>query len=160
MGLRGQTPMPTVLKKLIGSHHAYDNSKEPNPNAPLPPAPKWLQREAKAVYRQFVENTTAMGVGKKPDIAAAIRYSRMWVEWRQLDLFIQEVGTVYFQRDGSGEVANIKPLPQVAQRDSLAQQLLQIEREFGLTPAARTRIKVEVQPTTLVVPSRLRCLTN
>lgn len=98
------------------------------------------------VYRQVVADLKDMKVGKHPDRNALIRYSRLWVRWKQADVFLQKYGESYPIKNANGEVKCFMPFPQVSLVNKLSVLLLRLEQEFGLTPSARARINVEVKP--------------
>lgn len=114
----------------------------------FPSAPKWLDKAGKDAYRQVVKMLTAMNVGKAPDANAVARYARLWVRWRQADTFIQKYGESYPLYDKNGKPKCFMPFPQVAIINKLSILLLRLEQEFGMTPAARTRIQVDVPEST------------
>ncbi|KKM65637.1 hypothetical protein LCGC14_1489240, partial [marine sediment metagenome] len=47
-------------------------------------------------------------------------------------------------KDATTEIIGFQPFPEVTQRNKLSVELRRLEAEFGLTPAARARIEVEV----------------
>ncbi len=64
--------------------------------------------------------------------------------WRKADAFLQKNGETYTLRDEAGKVKMLLPFPQVSIAGGLAQQLTRLEQELGLTPSARTRIRVDM----------------
>ena len=73
----------------------------------------------------------------------ALSLSRFWSRWRKMEAFIEEKGEMYPLRAEDGSVKYFQQWPQVAIANKLAQQLTRLEQEFGLTPSARSRIRIE-----------------
>ncbi|MBI5866096.1 MAG: phage terminase small subunit P27 family [Planctomycetes bacterium] len=82
------------------------------------------------------------------DQGAVARYCHLWVRWRKAEEFIAKHGEMYPLKDDKGRTKCVQAWPQVATANKLAQQLTRLEQEFGLTPAARTRIHVTKRPAT------------
>ena len=85
----------------------------------------------------------SIGVLTRIDGNTLSRYCHLWVQWREADRFIRENGHAYPLKDEEGNVKYLQQYPQVAIAHKLCQQLLRLEQEFGMTPAARTRIQVD-----------------
>lgn len=140
----GPAPIPTAILKARGSWRVSTRKGEPQPDGVIPAPPKWLDKAAKAVYREVAKWLENMHVGAKCDVNALCRYARTWVRWKQADLFIQKYGETYPNKDKAGHVTQFAPWPQVGIINRLSRELNYLEGQFGLTPAARTRISVEV----------------
>jgi len=167
MGRRGPPPTPTEILKLHGSKLVNKRREQTEAKGPAgkPSCPTWLDKDAKKAWKQLVPMLEFMGVLTRIDANALARYCETWVRWRHAQEFLKQKGEVYPLKDESGKVKCLMPFPQVAIANSLAQQLLRLEQEFGLTPAARTRIVVPLsaRPSKLDkylygggVPSRVR----
>jgi len=77
-----------------------------------------------------------MGVSSEKDEGALVRYCNLWDQYDLLTKNINELGTVF-----RGDDDNPKTRPEFLQWMKISDALLKIEREFGLTPSARTRIR-------------------
>lgn len=159
---RGPAPTPTNILKLRGSRRA-DRPKEPKPPKGPGRCPSWLSKDAKAVWRQMVVILKAMNVLTVADGNALIRYCEYWVRWRKCEEFVRQYGLSFPQKRvvGKGEnqtteVIGFQPFPEATERHRLEKCLHQLEAEFGLTPAARTRIQVEKKPEVAAVRKRER----
>lgn len=108
-----------------------------------PTCPKWLDADAKLAWKQLVPVLAEMGVLTRIDRNALIRYCRSWVRWRKAEMFIERKGEVYSLKDDKGNFKCVQQWPQVAIAHKLGLTLTRLEQEFGMTPAARTRIHVE-----------------
>jgi len=112
--------------------------------AGTPKCPSWLDKDAKAAWRQLVPLLEEMRVLTRIDSNALARYCRLWSRWRKAEKFIEEKGEVYTLKDEKGNVRCVQQFPQVSIANKLAQQLTKLEQEFGMTPSARTRIQITV----------------
>jgi P27 family predicted phage terminase small subunit len=98
------------------------------------------------VWKQIVPVLDGLGVLTKIDGNALARYCRLFVRWRQCDAFIREHGESYETTDQNGRVTSYQQYPEVGIVNKLSVLLLRLEQEFGLTPSARARIEVDVEP--------------
>ena len=165
MGKRGPAPKTTALKVLEGNP-----SRRPmDPNEPMPPSdlfpksPKWLSPQAEKIWENESKVLMPLGLLTKADYHAFGRWCEMLTEWIKAKEFIQEHGQTYpiyehvevLGPDGRPQLGkDDKPIlkkrlkymgqcPQVAIFRNLAVEMRQIEQEFGMTPASRTRISVD-----------------
>lgn len=146
MGRRGPAPKPTALKLLQGNPGKRPiNKNEPQPKAGIPRCPSWLDDEAKACWKRIVPQLDGMGVLTLIDADALTNYCETWSRWKKAVLFIQKNGDVYVQKDESGMIKYIQQLPQVAIARNLLAVLNRYQQEFGLTPAARSRLTIKEQ---------------
>ena len=146
MGRRGPAPEPTALKKLRGNPGRRPlNREEPAAPAGSPRCPRWLGAEAKSAWRQLTPLLQQMGVLSLVDAHALARYCALWARWRRVEQFIEQHGEVFPIKDEEGRVRYLQQFPQVGVANKLATQLTRLEQEFGMTPSARTRIRVETE---------------
>ena len=132
----GRKPKPTAVKILEGNPGKRKlNEHEPQPQRKAPPCPKWLEPEAKKEWRRLAKTLEAMGVLTDADMAAFAGYCQAYARWKEAEERITDRGLVI--RTPSG-------YPQQVPYISIAQQYLklmqQFAEQFGLTPAARSRI--------------------
>ena len=136
MATRGRKPTPTAIKELEGNPGKRElNKNEPKPARKAPACPKWLEPEAKKEWRRLAKKMEAMGVLTEVDMAAFAGYCQAYARWKEAEERITDRGLVI--RTPSG-------YPQQVPYISIAQQYLrlmhQFAEQFGLTPAARSRI--------------------
>ena len=145
MGRRGPAPTPTPILQLRGSKRVTKRRNEIEAKGPpgTPDCPDWLDADAKTKWFELVPRLEQMGVLTLVDQGAVARYCHLWVRWRAAEDFIKKHGEIYPLKDDKGRTKCVQPWPQVATANKLAQQLTRLEQEFGLTPAARTRIHVK-----------------
>ena len=132
----GRKPKPSAIKILEGNPGKRPlNKNEPKPLKEAPPCPKWLEPEAKKEWRRLAKSLEAMGVLTEADMAAFAGYCQAYARWKQAEEFMSQRGMVCQTSSGYWQ-----QIPQV----SIAQQYLklmqQFAEQFGLTPAARSRI--------------------
>ncbi|WP_455387464.1 phage terminase small subunit P27 family [Petrachloros mirabilis] len=144
MGSRGPAPTPTEILKRRGSREISKRKNEPKPDKGQPVTPDMLDGDAKQVWDQLTDELDKIGVLTVIDGNALVRYCRMWVRWQQCDAFIKKYGESYPLKDANGNVRCFQQFPEVGILNKLSVLLLRLEQEFGLTPAARTRIQVDV----------------
>jgi P27 family predicted phage terminase small subunit len=144
--MSGPPRTPTPILAARGSWLAKVRTKrEPKPKSTAPRCPAWLDKDGKAVWKQLVSMLADLGVLANTDGNALARYCRLWGRWKQADAFIQKYGETYPLKDNDGKVKCFQQHPQVGIVNKLSASLLKLEQEFGLTPASRSRINVEVK---------------
>ena len=150
MSKPGPRPTPTRVLQLRGSWRSKRNSKEPQPKVARPAAPAWLNDDAKKVFDDYATRLHASGVLTAADELALARYADLCVQYRRAAEFVGKHGDVYVTsgRPGpngeQGRPTGFKTYPQAKRLLHLAQALLQLEREFGLTPAARAGLSSDL----------------
>ncbi len=141
MATRGRKPKPTALKVLEGNPGKRPlNKNEPQPEKKAPRCPSWLEPEAKKEWKRMAKTLEAMGVLTQVDRTAFEGYCQAYARWKEAEEFLSKHGTIFKTPSGY-----IQQVPQV----SIAQTDLKVMKdfcsEFGLTPAARTRIQVSAE---------------
>lgn len=139
MATRGRKPKPTALKVLEGNPGKRPlNNNEPKPEKKAPRCPSWLEPEAKKEWKRMAKTLEAIGVLTQIDAAAFAGYCQAYARWKEAEEFLSKHGTIFKTPSGY-----IQQVPQV----SIAQTYLKIMKdfcsEFGLTPSARSRIRVD-----------------
>jgi len=129
---------------MRGSRRAKARKNEPQPAEGRPVCPRDLSADAKKVWAQLIPQLDKMGVLARCDANALVRYCELWVRWRRAAAFLAKHGEHYAIHDEVGNFRCFMPWPEAATVSKLSVLLLRLEQEFGLTPAARTAIKVKV----------------
>jgi P27 family predicted phage terminase small subunit len=146
MGVRGPAPTPTKILALRGSRRVVGRAGEPQPEVARLATPEWLAPDAKASYDFLADHLHELGLLTAIDQGALVRYATIWTSYRRCAEFVAKNGEVYPVRskprpDGTpGHVLGFKAYPQAKLLVTLSAELLRLEREFGLTPAARARL--------------------
>ncbi len=134
MGRRGPAPTPTKTLRLRGSWLAKTRDGEPEPKGKAPGCPAWLDREAKAEWRRVVPELDRLGLLARLDRGALVS---MCAAWSVMVTAIQEAtvlpGSEYRTREGRSILKSM--------HESIA-TYHRFCGEFGLTPSARSRVRV------------------
>lgn len=136
MATRGRKPTPTAIKELEGNPGKRPlNTNEPKPKKKAPPCPKWLEPDAKKEWKRLAKQMEEIGILTQVDMTAFAGYCQSWARYKEAEEFISQHGTIVKTPSGY-----YQQIPQV----SIAQTYLKIMNrfceQFGLTPAARSRI--------------------
>lgn len=141
MGRRGPAPRPTRLTELAGNPGKRAlNSQEaqPRPAAKLPQAPRWLSEEAKAQWRRIARPLYECGLLTQVDQLALALLCEAFATFMAARAEVEREGMIAIsERGGSYQH------PAVSIMNSSRKELLTWLREFGMTPSARSRIRVE-----------------
>ena len=127
---------------MRGSWRSKRNPSEPQPERGRPRCPNWLDAGAKAAWKHLVPQLDRMGVLTKLDRNALARYCQLWSRWLRAEEFLRDQGDTHLVKDAAGQVKGVRAYPQVRIANQLAEQLLRLEAQFGMTPSARSRIEV------------------
>ncbi len=136
------------------------NRQEPDPDyLDDMTAPAWLPEPARAVWSEYAPKMRKAKILTVIDVEPFARWCRLVVRIRIASNDLERLG-VMVERAPSGEKAVVEKdadkakaapahvINQLVYVESmLLKQLLALEREFGMTPAARTRVQVEPQLT-------------
>lgn len=141
--MRGRPPVPTKLKILKGNPGKRPlNASEPAPAARRSLAPPaWLEGEAAAEWRRLAPVLSRLGLLSEIDGDALAQYCSLWATWRAAEREIVKHGMV---------IKGVKGIPVLSPYVGIAQRALAHLRamlvEFGMTPAARSRVKTDPGP--------------
>ncbi|MET1006587.1 MAG: phage terminase small subunit P27 family [Propionibacteriaceae bacterium] len=136
--VRGKNPLPTNLKLVKGSPKSQINDDEPIPEEGIPTCPvrDVLVRE---VWDYTVEQLRKMRVITLADRDVLLAYCQAVIMHRRASEVLDRTGYLIEAEAG------IFPHPAMRMQREAAMLMKQFASEFGLTPAARTRIKVGAQ---------------
>ena len=136
MATRGRKPRPTALKVLEGNPGKRKlNEYEPQPPKKAPSCPAWLEPEAKREWRRLAKQMEAIGILTEIDRAAFAGYCQAYARWKEAEEFISQHGTIVRTPSGYWQT-----VPQVSTAQTYLKVMHKFATEFGLTPAARSRI--------------------
>ena len=144
MGERGPARVPIKVLSMRGSWRAKRRAGEPAPKPGRPRCPGWLRPEAKQAWKRLVHHLDHMGILGQCDEMAIAQYCQTWAMWREAHEWLREHGDVHPEKDGAGRVIGLKEYPQVIRVIRLGEQLLRLAKQFGLTPAARANMSVDI----------------
>ena len=134
----GRPPKPTQLKILHGNpgkRRLPEN--EPQPTTEIPEPPEWLSDEARACWDRVTVELKAMGILHKADQETLVMYCEAWDAYVEAWRAVQQHGMIAYSESGS-----VYQHPAVGIKNKAAAMVLKMAQEFGLTPSARTRVKV------------------
>ena len=136
MAQRGRKPKPTALKTLEGNPGKRQlNVNEPKPLAKAPSCPKWLDPEAKKEWRRLSKKMEQIGILTEIDMAAFAGYCQAYARWKAAEEFISKHGSIVKTPSGYWQ-----QVPQVSIAQQYMKAMQKFAEQFGLTPAARSRI--------------------
>lgn len=141
MAIRGRRPKPTAVKMLAGNPGRRPlNAHEPQPPRSVGRTPRGLGAGAAAFYRKYAPVLADLGVLTTAD-EPLFKLMAQHVELAQRaydELCV--AGLTIETHDGVKK----NPLTQVFRDNSLAAR--QFATEFGMTPAARSRLHTDEEP--------------
>ncbi|MEO5369304.1 MAG: phage terminase small subunit P27 family [Magnetococcus sp. DMHC-1] len=135
--------MPTNLKILHGNPGKRPlPSGEPRPETAAPPCPKWLLPDAKKEWRRVVTELKIFGLISRIDMALLAGYCQSWARWREAEEILALEGSTTPIASGKG----MKRHPMAAQANEALRIMERLATHFGLSPSARTGLKVDHLP--------------
>lgn len=146
--MAGRKRTPDHLKVVAGTDRPDRmNPDAPKPAASIPEAPDWLSARGAEIFDQLVAIIGAMGIGSSSDAAMLALASSRLEEVEICTAMIEDGGRTFVSNvtyDDQGRVASqqIKGHPAVAQRSEAMRHAQSLLSEFGLSPAARSKVSV------------------
>lgn len=141
MGRRGPKPKPSALDKLDGgASHRKRNRNEPKPAASAGACPAWLRgnRTAAAIWRALAPGRIKLGLLCEGDeLAFAALCNEAAIYWRSSRALI---GSLTHLNKANGQITR----PEVAIRKGALEGMRQLTAAFGMTPADRKGLEVEL----------------
>lgn len=141
MGKRGIAPKPTALRLVAGERKSRINTNEPIPEEGLPLCPMEASPDVHEVWSYTLHHLDVMGILTLADRDALYVYCEAVVVHRDASRILAREGMLAPSTSGRGSVRH--PAHQI-QRDA-AQTMRSFAQEFGLTPSARSTIKLHVK---------------
>lgn len=138
--MAGRRPKPTALKLVEGNPGKRAiNKKEPKPRSEIPSCPAHLEDSGKVAWGRLSVLLDRMGVLTEADGAALERLCDCYTDILESRRLIRQDGRTYKVITTTGEIL-IKGNPAVAQLRAADAQFKSYLIEFGLTPAARSKV--------------------
>lgn len=151
MGKRGPAPQPSILKYVRGNPGKETlNTDEPTPDLVgegIEP-PEELDKLGQEVWDDTVQRLTHMKVLTVADIPVLTRYCIEKVLYLNCYDKVKTAGEQYIHweddphEEGKRRIKYTQVAPWATQMHRHHQAMLQIEREFGMTPSSRSQITV------------------
>ena len=155
-GRRGPPSEPTELKLIKGNPGGKAlNTDEPKPERVVGPEPlEWLSEGAKAEWRKTCPKLERLGLMTEIDLEAFARYCDMLHRFHEVVAKLNSRDSYYypiFAKQTAAEIAAnaqrrvqyLCPFPEYTFYHQLAAAIRGMEREFGLTPSARSGLAVK-----------------
>jgi P27 family predicted phage terminase small subunit len=134
----GPRPTPTALKRLRGNPGKRPlNFHEASPPSGFPPPPRELAVPVKKAYRKLGRQLLAAGLVSKLDGHLLALFAQTWCRWLEAEQQLARSGPVI-------RSPNNYPImsPFLFVSNQCQKQLRSLAAEFGLSPAARSRVHV------------------
>lgn len=139
----GAKKLPKEIKELKGTLRPWrENKNAPQPGRALvlePPA--HLNEIAAAEYAKKAELLDRLGVFKEGDDVALASYAEAYARWVEAVKVINADGMIIY---GKNEMPMRNPALYII--NNSLDQIHKFLVEFGLTPASRSKIKVDTKP--------------
>ena len=140
--MAGRRPTPTALKLVKGNPgKRAPNKKEPKPAREIPSCPAHLSDEAKVAWGKLTVLLDRMGVLTEADVFALERLCDCYADILACRELVERDGRTYTTQSEGGTL--IKTNPAVNQLRAADAQFKSYLVEFGLTPAARTKVNAK-----------------
>jgi P27 family predicted phage terminase small subunit len=141
LGLRGPAPKPRALRELEGNRGKRPLSRyEPQPVVKRPRCPAHLDADARREWRRLVPILERMRVLTEADEIPLANLCMQYATMVKAQRLLEKSGLLFKTKSGY-----IQQSPLVAIVSNSVEQVNKLCREFGLTPAARTRLTVDKQ---------------
>lgn len=134
---------PTQLKVLQGSRVRSDREAASNaaqPQIAVPPCPDWLDAKSRKQWEKIAPQLVALGLLSVIDGDLFGAYAETSARYGDVCSKLENINDWIGKTPNGFEVQTAL----VSIRNTLQKQLISLGREFGLSPAARSSIKVDV----------------
>jgi P27 family predicted phage terminase small subunit len=137
--MKGRKPKPTALRVLQGkAGHRPLNDSEPELETRIPACPVDLSDEAKLEWNRLAPYLFNVGVITEADRSAFAAYCQTFGRWIQAERILSTEGEIIMSTKGN-RVQN----PHLWVANRALGQMHKFCTEFGLTPASRSRLKID-----------------
>lgn len=137
----GRKLTPDRLKIIAGTaQKCRMNPDAPAANLGIAAVPAWLSDRAAELFAQLSVTLLGMGIASPDDVAALAMLASRLEEVELMTAFIEDSGRTYEQKDEAGELRMVRARPEVGMRNEAMRHAQSLLAEFGLTPAARSRV--------------------
>lgn len=138
--MAGRRPKPTALKLVHGNAGKRAiNKKEPKPAREIPSCPAHLDDSGKVAWGRLSVLLDRMGVLTEADTFALERLADCYTDILECRKLVERDGRTYTTTTAQGDTL-IKGNPAVNQLRAADAQFKSYLVEFGLTPAARSKV--------------------
>ncbi|TFZ59328.1 phage terminase small subunit P27 family [Methylorubrum sp. Q1] len=143
--MAGRKRKPDALKQLAGTAQPC----RMNPDAPTASegeaeAPEWLSERGAEIFDQLTAIIAGMGIASPDDTAMLSMLASRLEEVEVCTAVIEDLGRVYTSETKSGTM--VRGRPEVAMRSEAMRHAQSLLSEFGLSPAARSKVSAVTPP--------------
>ena len=137
--MRGRKPLPTEIKELQGTLEKSRTNYEVPTSGKIQKvtAPKMLTAEEKKMFKSICDDLIQSGVLENPDIDIVLKLVLENSAYYENMKICREKGYVEINDKGN----RLKRIEYTVAKDNLV-NVIRLASELGLTPAARTRLKI------------------
>ncbi len=144
--MAGRKRKPDALKQLAGTAQPC----RMNPEAPVASegeseAPDWLSERAAAIFGQLAAITDRMRIASPDDVAMLALLASRLEEIEVCTAIIEDLGRVYQTVSTTGATMH-RARPEVGMRNEAMRHAQALLAEFGLSPAARSKVSATTPP--------------
>ena len=133
---------PTNLKVVQGTNRPHRNNNEPLVSLEVPPCPEYLGKEAKKYWKEISEQLVNVGLIGVVDGALFGLHCDSYGRLIEVSDHLKKMDDMLDQTPNGLEVQSA--LWQI--RNKLWDQVLRSASEFGLSPAARSKLSMPEKP--------------
>lgn len=147
--MAGRKPKPDHLKLLTGTAQPCRmNPSAPEGSKARPVAPDWLSERAAEIFEGLADILEEMGLASGSDVAMLAVLASRIEEIEICTAVIEDAGRVYVSKEeqtvaGDGSIVTrrmVRARPEVSMRNEALRHTQSLLSEFGLSPAARSRV--------------------
>jgi len=136
--MAGRRPLPTNVLKMRGNPGRRPlNENEPQPRKGKPICPSHLDDEAKREWKRICNTLLDMGLLTTADRPALAAYCVAWSRWVAAEDMVRTTGLILKAPQSGSLMHN----PYLTIANTAMEQMRRMMVEFGLTPAARSKVQ-------------------
>ena len=144
MGKRGPPPLPSTMKHSRGTYRpCRESPSEPRGTPGIPPTPRGLDARERTEWAALGERLALMGVLHEQQVEALELLVRAKVRFLRLAAKVREMGEVLTNTKGE-----LYRNPHAIAMEKAEAEYRRLVMEFGLTPAAATRVRADQEAAT------------
>ena len=134
---RGRKKIPAEMHILAGTFRAdRHNADAPKPKEGIPPAPKHLDKVARAEYHRVARLLKKCRTITEADLAVLTCYASAWARLIEAEMQLKTTGLIVKSPAGFPCISPYLSIVRAA-----SEELRKLAGELGLSPAARTKLK-------------------
>jgi len=141
--MAGRKPLPDKLKVIRGTNQRCrmsKNSMEVEQVTKIPPAPTWMSKTGRKIYKDTASELAKAGLLQKIGLSILLSYCNMMSRHIEAELKIKETKAVIPVRDDKGNVRGIAVSPWHRISIDALNAARSIAAEYGMTPSSQSRI--------------------